>query len=80
MKYEVWNGRILVTLKDEASDGHKRIATGPGFIIAGGSEGSHARMVETIVKVAADLGERGLTLESADPHLLAETIVRHYKA
>lgn len=43
----------------DGQDGHKRITTGQNFIIAGGSEETHARMTEVIVDVSEALERRG---------------------
>ncbi len=37
------------------SDGHKRLTTGPNFVLAGGSEGSHEVMTETAIKINEQL-------------------------
>ena len=45
------------------SDGHKRLTTGPNFVLAGGSEGSHEVMTETVIKINEQLAARGKQLE-----------------
>jgi hypothetical protein len=52
----------LLGLAFDAEDGHKRITRGKNFLLAGGSEQTHGRMRETIVKVTDDLDSRGLDL------------------
>ncbi|MCP3966295.1 MAG: hypothetical protein GY750_09090 [Lentisphaerae bacterium] len=44
-------------------DGHKRITKGENFVIAGGSEETHDRMAETVIKVNEKLSKRGKRLE-----------------
>lgn len=46
------------------SDGHKRLTAGPNFVLAGGSEETHERMTETVVKVNEKLDAAGKQLES----------------
>ena len=33
------------------SDGHKRLTTGPNFVLAGGSEETHEVMTEKAIKI-----------------------------
>jgi hypothetical protein len=45
------------------SDGHKRLTTGPNFILAGGSEETHEVMTEKAVKINEKLAAKGKQLE-----------------
>lgn len=45
------------------SDGHKRLTTGPNFILAGGSEDTHAVMTEKVIKINEKLAAKGKQLE-----------------
>ena len=45
------------------SDGHKRLTTGPNFVLAGGTEETHEQMTEKAVKINEKLKERGKHLE-----------------
>ena len=45
------------------SDGHKRVTTGPNFILAGGSEETHEVMTEKVVKLNEKLTAAGKRLE-----------------
>ena len=58
------------------SDGHKRITTGEKFVILGGSEETHERMTETVVKTFEELKQRGKPLEVVNPKELSEIIHR----
>ena len=40
------------------SDGHKRLTTGPNFILAGGSEETHEAMTEQAIKINEKLAAR----------------------
>ncbi|MGH7946635.1 MAG: hypothetical protein ACREH8_12505 [Opitutaceae bacterium] len=66
------SGIIGVGLDNE--DGHKRITTGEKFILVGGSEGTHERMTETIVKTFEELKRRDKQLENVEPGELGEII------
>lgn len=65
-------GIIGVGLDNE--DGHKRITTGEKFLLVGGSETTHERMTETIVKTFEELKRRDKQLENVDPQELGEII------
>ena len=45
------------------SDGHKRLTTGPNFVLVGGSEGTHEAMTEKVVKINEKLAAKGKKLE-----------------
>lgn len=46
------------------SDGHKRITTGPNFLLAGGSQETHEVMTEKVIKINEKITARGKTLET----------------
>jgi len=48
------------------SDGHKRITTGDNFVAAGGTQDTHERMTETVVKINEKLTERGKCLNTVN--------------
>jgi hypothetical protein len=68
------SGILGVGLDNE--DGHKRITTGEKFILVGGSEDTHERMTETMVKTFEELKRRDKQLESVDPRELGEIIAK----
>ena len=45
------------------SDGHKRLTTGPNFILAGGSQETHEVMTEKVIKINEKIAAQGKTLE-----------------
>ncbi|MCK5851696.1 hypothetical protein KAH27_01595 [bacterium] len=45
------------------NDGHKRLTKGENFILAGGSEETHGRMTEGMIKLNESLQKRGKQLE-----------------
>jgi hypothetical protein len=55
-------------------DGHKRITTGEQFAVVGGSEETHGRMTETVVKTFEELKHRRKHLAEVEPTELAEII------
>jgi hypothetical protein len=46
------------------SDGHKRLTTGPNFLLVGGSEETHATMTEKVIKINEKLAAKGKQLEN----------------
>jgi hypothetical protein len=55
-------------------DGHKRITTGEKFVLVGGSQETHERMTETMVKTFEELKRRDKQLENVDPRELGEIV------
>jgi hypothetical protein len=45
------------------SDGHKRLTTGPNFLLMGGSEETHNVMTEKVIKINEKLASKGKQLE-----------------
>jgi hypothetical protein len=45
------------------SDGHKRLTTGPNFLLMGGSQETHEVMTEKVVKINEKITARGKQLE-----------------
>jgi hypothetical protein len=45
------------------SDGHKRLTTGPNFVLVGGSEETHEVMTEKVIKINEKLAAKGKQLE-----------------
>ncbi len=45
------------------SDGHKRVTTGPNFLLAGGSKDTHEQMTEKAIKINERLTAKGKKLE-----------------
>ena len=45
------------------NDGHKRVTTGPNFVLLGGSKETHAVMTEKAVKINEKLATKGKRLE-----------------
>jgi hypothetical protein len=45
------------------SDGHKRVTSGPNFVLLGGSQETHEVMTEKAIKINEKLNEAGKRLE-----------------
>ena len=56
------------------ADGHKRLTAAEQFTIVGGSEETHGRMTETVIKTFEELKTRGKPLHVVEPKELAEII------
>lgn len=61
----------------DAQDKHKRITRGEGFNLVGGSEATHERMTETVIKASEDLSRKGRTIADAHPDELADLLRKH---
>ena len=64
----------LLGLGLDNDDGHKCITTGEQFAILGGSEETHGRMTETLVKTFEELKTRKKQLHQIEPDELAEIL------
>ena len=64
----------LVGIGLDNQDGHKRITQGERFAIVGGSEETHSRMTETVVKTFETLDRKGKTLQDVEKEELADII------
>ena len=56
------------------ADGHKRLTSAEQFTIVGGSEETHGRMTETVIKTFETLKRRRKSLQAVDPKELADII------
>lgn len=45
------------------NDGHKRVTTGPNFVLLGGSEETHEVMTEKAIRINEKLAAKGKKLE-----------------
>ncbi|MCX7865935.1 hypothetical protein [Limisphaera sp. VF-2] len=45
-------------------DGHRRLTTGPNFVLAGGSQETHEAMTEKVIKINEKLAAKGKTLDT----------------
>lgn len=64
----------LIGVGLDHKDGHKRITQAERFAIVGGSQETHERMTETVVKTFESLDRKGKTLETVERHELKDII------
>lgn len=67
----------LLGLGLDQKDRHKRITQGEGFSLVGGSNETHEKMTETVVKTVEDLQKKGRSLQGADPREVADLLRKH---
>ena len=58
---------LLLGVGLDSRDGHKRITKGDDFYLVGGSEETHERMTETVIKFNEKLAKRGKNLRELSP-------------
>jgi hypothetical protein len=69
-KLQIRAGLLGVAL--DQGDGHQRLTQGEQFVLVGGSEETHGRMTETVVKTFEELKRRNKRLETVEPKELVE--------
>lgn len=70
-------GHILgVGLDNE--DGHKRLTQSDQFTVVSGSEETHEKMTETLVKTVEDLKRKGKNLQQAQPEEIRELLEKNH--
>lgn len=74
-KTKAKSGHLLGVGLDN-DDGHKRITSAEQFTIVGGSDETHGRMTETVVKTFETLKRRGKSLQGVEPRELADIIAK----
>ena len=67
----------LVGLGLDGSDGHKRLTQGDGFTLAGGSEDTHEKMTEVVIRTTEDLARKGRSLQEADAREVHDLLKKH---
>ena len=58
-------------------DGHKRITSAEKFAILGGSQETHEKMTETVMKTFEDMDRKGKSLESVEPDELKDLLEKN---
>lgn len=58
-------------------DGHKRMTQAEKFTIVGGSEETHGRMTETVMKTVEDIKKLGKSLETIERKQLSDLIEKN---
>lgn len=67
----------LLGVSLDKADGHKRLTRAEKFSVVGGSEETHGRMTETLIKTTEELKRKGRSLEEADPREIGDLIRKH---
>ena len=67
----------LLGLGLDCTDGHKRITQADKFSILCGSDETHGRMTETLLKTMEDLSIKGKDLNETDPEELSDIIAKN---
>jgi hypothetical protein len=62
----------LIGLGLDGGQGPQRIITGKECLVVGGSEETHAEMIQTMLKLETELDRRGCALGDVPPEELAE--------
>ena len=70
----------LLGLGLDCTDGQKRITQADKFSILGGSDETHGRMTETLLKTMEDLSIKGKDLNETDPEELSDIIAKNSPA
>ncbi len=63
---------VLIGLGFDGSEVPQRIATGDQCLLVGGSEETHAELLETVLRLESELERLGLSLSEVAPPQLAE--------
>ncbi|MCI0680465.1 MAG: hypothetical protein L0Y71_00050 [Gemmataceae bacterium] len=64
----------LVGVGLDNRDGHKRLTHGDEFMLVGGSEETHERMQDVVIRLTESLKERGKRLRDAEPGEVADLL------
>ena len=67
----------LLGLGLDNEDGHKRLTRAEKFSVVGGSEETHDRMTETLIKTFEELKVKGKSLEDTEKEELSELLHRN---
>ena len=68
------NLRHLLGVGLDSDDGHKRITQSEKFSILGGSQNTHEKMTETLIKTIEDLSAKGKALENTSLDELTDIV------
>jgi hypothetical protein len=66
----------LVGIGLDNQDGHKRLTTAEQFAVVGGSDETHGRMTETLIKTFEELKTRGKALQAVEPRELHDILLK----
>jgi len=68
------NLRHLLGVGLDCDDGHKRITQSEKFSILGGSQNTHDKLTETLIKTFEDISAKGKALEDMSPDELSDIV------
>tara|TARA_B100000902_G_scaffold391412_1_gene442038 strand:- start:1485 stop:1760 length:276 start_codon:yes stop_codon:yes gene_type:complete len=68
------DSRYLLGVGLDCDDGHKRITQSEKFSIHGGSQNTHDKMTETLIKTFEDLSAKGKALEDTSLDELTDIV------
>jgi len=71
------NKSMLLGLGLDNQDGHKRITQAEQFAVVGGSQETHERMSETLIKSFEDIKRKGKTLEQLEKKELKDILQKN---
>ncbi len=74
------NNAHLLGIGLDNKDGHKRITKAEEFSIVGGSEETHQKMSETVIKTFEDMKQKGKNLKSVEPKELSDLLQKNTPA
>lgn len=72
--------RAILGIGLDNNDGHRRITQAEDFLIVGGSEVTHERMAETLIKTVEDIKREGKSLNTIEAPDLADKIRKNAPA
>lgn len=70
-------GKHLFGIGLDNRDGHKRLTQADRFTLVGGSQETHERMTETVVKTFEDLRRKGRDFDHAEPREIADLLKKN---
>jgi hypothetical protein len=65
----------LLGLGLDQTDDHRRLTAGDNFLLLGGSNETHERMIETAIHLNEELGRRGKSLHNTSHDELIEIVL-----
>ena len=68
---------FLLGIATDNEDGHKRITRSEQFSIVGGSEETHEKMTQTMIKTFKDIQNSGRLLNELEPQELFYLLDKH---
>lgn len=70
---------VMLGMGLDGKDGHTRVTKGDNFCLLGGSEETHERMTETVIKVNEKLQAKGKRLEEVSTSEFTDILMESSK-